>query len=75
MVLGCEDDNLVKLGEICKEIVDSGTFCCAPAVLTLRMIFSTSEGREELGSTTLLTSQVLVTNKSSMESNNVYGFW
>jgi hypothetical protein len=39
MVLRCEDDNLVELGEIREEIVDSGAFCCAPSVLTLWVTF------------------------------------
>jgi hypothetical protein len=75
MVLRCEDDNFVKLREIRDEIVDPGTFCCAPTMLTLREIVSRTTGREELNIATPLTSQVLVTNKSSIDSNKVYGFW
>ena len=35
MVLGCENDNLIELGEIGDEIVNARTFRRAPAVLTL----------------------------------------
>ena len=35
MLLRCEYDNLIKLGEICEEIVDPGPFCCTPAMFAL----------------------------------------
>jgi hypothetical protein len=35
MILRCEYDNLIKLREICDEIVDPGPFCCTPAMLAL----------------------------------------
>jgi hypothetical protein len=34
-MLRCEYDNLIKLREICDEIVDPGAFCRAPAILAL----------------------------------------
>ena len=45
MVLRCEYDNLIKLREICEEIVDPGAFCCAPAMLALRDVVSAKKGR------------------------------
>jgi hypothetical protein len=35
MMLGCENDNLIELGEIGDEIVNTWTFGRAPAMLTL----------------------------------------
>jgi hypothetical protein len=80
MMLGCENDNLIELGEIGDEIVNTWTFGCAPAMLTLQEVFSLIErGKthekwcrfrnddQEIP----LTSQVLVTNKSSIDSNKV----
>jgi hypothetical protein len=80
MMLRCEYDNLIKLREICDKIVDPGAFCCAPAMLALWNMFSRKMGRSVQGESEketieLLTSQVLVTNKSSIDSNKVYGFW
>jgi hypothetical protein len=75
VVLRREDDNLIELREIGKEIVNPRAFCCAPAILALYVVFSTTLkgewGRRKGKDARLLTSQVLVTNKSSIESNNV----
>lgn len=77
MMLGCENDNLVELGEIGDEIVNTWTFGCAPAMLTLYEVVSeethmrSGVGLRMTTKTMLLTSQVLVTNKSSIDSNKV----
>ncbi len=80
MMLRRENDNLIELGEIREEIVNTWTFGCAPAMLTLKEVVNGigRETRERYGVglrtkvvTTLLTSQVLVTNKSSIDSNKV----
>jgi hypothetical protein len=76
MMLRCEYDNLIKLREICEEIVDPGPFCCTPTILALWEVISTKMGKRFTKKTIkLLTSQVLVTSKSSTDSNKVYGFW
>ena len=46
VVLRREDDNLIELREIRNEIVNPRAFCCAPTVLALYVVISTTfEGR------------------------------
>ena len=44
MMLRCEYDNLIKLREICEEIVDPRPFCCTPAMLALCEVIGTKMG-------------------------------
>jgi hypothetical protein len=71
-VLGREDDDLVKLSQVCQEVVDTRTFGGSPAILSLGV---TLVSYRTFGTIQVqLTSQVDVTSKSSKESRSVKGF-
>ena len=68
--LSGEDDNFVKLREICKEVVDTRTFCSPPTMLALvrTQLLLHHKARK------LRTSQTEVIIRSSSEMSRVYGF-
>ena len=74
VVLSRENDDLIKLGYICKEVVNAGSLRCSPAMLTLmKARLSPTRGVDLFRDG--LTSHVEVVSRSSMEMRSVYGFW
>ena len=72
VVLSREEDDLVKLREICQKVVDTRTFGGSPAILSLNVsLFSyRTSGIVRVRRT----SQVDVTSRSSKDNSSVYGF-
>ena len=72
VVLSREEDNLVKLREICQKVVDTRTFGGPPAILSLNvsLLSHQTSGIARVRRT----SQVDVTSRSSKDNSSVYGF-
>lgn len=71
-MLGREDNNLVKLRQVCQEVVDAGAFGSSPAILSLDVTLVSY--RASVAVKVRRTSQVDVTSKSSKERRSVKGF-